>query len=142
MVDNNADAARLFLSNAGFLELTEGEATTLADFPVVTDSLGTDGGAEEGEGTDAELSGLNLAGLATAKLAAGLVEPGADTALPVLAEMVGVKDCRLQVNVDSKLACTERFTNRCCAGNPWFSLEVGRERDQQRAQMRGHKVAR
>ena len=99
MVDDNADTTRLLLSNAGLLKLAEGEATALADFPVVAHGLGMDGGAEEGDGADAELGSLGLAGLAAAKLATGLIEPGADTALPVLAEVVGVKDCRSQDNI-------------------------------------------
>lgn len=94
MVDNNADTTRLLLANTSLLELSQGEATALADLPVVAHGLRANGRTEEGEGADAELGSLSLAGLAATKLAAGLVEPGADTALPVLAEVVGVKDCR------------------------------------------------
>lgn len=54
----------------------------------------TDGGAEERERADTKLSSLGLAGCATAELAAWLVKPGADTELPILAEMVLVEDCR------------------------------------------------
>ena len=96
MVDDNADTTRLLLADTSLLELSQGEATALTDLPVVTDGLRTDSGAEEGEGANAELGGLRLTGLATTKLAAGLVEPGADTALPVLPEVVGVEDCRSQ----------------------------------------------
>ena len=96
VVDDDADTTRLLLSNAGLLQFAEGEATALADFPVVAHSLGADGGAEEGEGADTKRSGLGLAGLAAAKFAAWLVEPSADTALPVLTEVVGVKDYRAQ----------------------------------------------
>ena len=93
MVDDDADTTRLLLSNTSLLELAQGEATALTDFPVVAHSLGADGGAEEGQRADAELRGFRLAGLAAAELAPGLVEPGADSALPVLAEVVGVEDC-------------------------------------------------
>lgn len=93
MVDDDADTTRLLLADASLLELGQGEATALTDFPVVADGLRTDGGAEEGEGADAELSSLGLARVTAAELAAGLVEPGADTALPVLAEVVLVEDC-------------------------------------------------
>ena len=92
MVDDDADTAGLLLADAGLLELGEGEAAALADLAVVADRLRADGGAEEGQGTDAELRSLGLAGLTAAELAAGLVEPGADTALPVLAEVVAVED--------------------------------------------------
>lgn len=93
VVDDDADTTRLLLADTSLLELGEGEATALTDFPVVADGLRTDGGAEESEGTNAELSSLLLARVAAAELAARLVEPGADTALPVLAEVVGVEDC-------------------------------------------------
>ena len=96
VVDDNADTTRLLLADTSLLELSQGEATALTDLPVVADGLRADSGAEEGEGADTELGSLLLAGLAAAKLAAGLVEPGADTALPVLAEVVGVKDCGTQ----------------------------------------------
>ena len=92
VVDDDADATRLLLANTGLLEFSQGETAALTDFAVVAHSLRTHGGAEEGEGADTERGGLGLASLATAELAAGLVEPGADTALPVLAEVVGVED--------------------------------------------------
>lgn len=92
MVDDDADTTRLLLANTSLLDLSQGEATTLTDFPVVADGLRTDSGAEEGEGANAELGSLGLAGSAAAELAAGLVEPGADPGLPILAEMVLVED--------------------------------------------------
>ena len=98
MVDDNADTTRLLLADTSLLELSQGEATALTDLPVVTDGLRANGGAEEGEGADTELGGLRLAGLTAAELAAGLVEPSADTALPVLAEVVGVEDCGSQAS--------------------------------------------
>ena len=92
VVDDDTDTAGSLAADTSLLELGEGESTALTDLAVVADSLATDGGAEEGQGTDAELRSLGLAGLTAAELAAGLVEPGADTALPVLAEVVGVED--------------------------------------------------
>ena len=97
MVNNDTDTPRLLPSNAGLLELQEGESTTLTDFAVVANGLATDSGAEEVEGAHAEGGSLGLAGVASAELASGLVEPGADTALPVLPEVVGVEDCRLKL---------------------------------------------
>ena len=96
VVDDNADTTGSLAADTGLLQLGQGEATALPDLAVVADSLCTDSGAEEFEGADTKGSSLGLAGLAAAKLAAGLVEPGADTALPVLAEVVGVKDCGTQ----------------------------------------------
>ena len=92
VVDDNADTTGSLAADTGLLQLGQGEATALPDLAVVADSLGTDGGAEELEGADAESGGLSLAGLATAELASGLVEPGAHAQLPVLPEVVGVED--------------------------------------------------
>ena len=92
VVNNDTNTTSLLLANTSLLQLGEGEATALTDFPVVSDSLGTDGGAEESKGTDTKLSSLGLAGCATTELAAGLVEPGANTELPILAEVVLVED--------------------------------------------------
>ena len=54
----------------------------------------TDGGgrrqeerAEEVEGADAERGSLGFASVASAKLATWLIKPGANTTLPVLAEV-------------------------------------------------------
>ena len=92
MVNNDTNRASLLATNTSLLQLSEGETTAFPDLAVVADRLRADGGAEEGQGTDAELRSLGLAGLTAAELAAGLVEPGADTALPVLAEVVAVED--------------------------------------------------
>ena len=92
VVDNNADTTRLLPSDTCLLKLGKGESTALTDLRVVADSLCTDGWAEELEGTDTEGSSLGLAGLTATKFASRLVEPGADTALPVLAEVVCVED--------------------------------------------------
>jgi len=70
VVDNNANATRFFLANASLLDLGQCETTALAELAVVTDSLCSDGGAEEGERANAERGGLSLAGLTAAKLAA------------------------------------------------------------------------
>ena len=92
MVNNNANRASLLATNTSLLQLSEGETTAFPDLAVVTNGLSTDSGAEEVEGTDTKASGLLLAGLATAELTTGLVEPCADTDLPVLAEVVLVED--------------------------------------------------
>ena len=92
MVDDDANTAGSLAADTSLLELSEGESTALTDLAVVADGLATDGGAEEGKGTDTEDSSLLRAGLAATKLASGLVEPGAHAQLPVLAEVVLVKD--------------------------------------------------
>lgn len=96
MVHNNTEAPGLLPANTSLLQFCEGESTTLPDFAVVSDSLGTDGGAEEGERANAKGCGFSLAGIATAELAPWLVKPGADSALPVLSEVVIVEDCALR----------------------------------------------
>lgn len=93
VVNNNADTTGLLLADASLLELSKSEASSLAKLPVVADGLGTDSGTEEGKRANAKCGRLGFAGLATAELASGLVEPGLDTGLPVLAEMVLVEDC-------------------------------------------------
>lgn len=99
MVNNDADATSFLLTNACLLEFSKREPSALANLPVVAYSLGTDSGAEEGERTDTKLGGFGLTSLTTAELAAGLVEPGADTALPVLAKVVLMEDCRRAVSL-------------------------------------------
>lgn len=92
VIDDDANTACLFAVDTCLLELSEGESTTFTEFSVVANGLGTDSGAEECEGADAELGSLGFAGCASAKFATGLVEPGAHAALPVLAEMVTVEN--------------------------------------------------
>lgn len=93
MIDNDTDSPGLLPADSGLLELGKCESTALTDFAVVADGLRADSGTEERLGADAEGGGLGFAGIAAAELAPRLVEPGADTALPVLAEMVRVEDC-------------------------------------------------
>ena len=92
MVDDDANTTGSLAADTSLLELAEREATAFTELAVVADGLATDGGAEESKGTDTKLSSLGLAGCATTELAAGLVEPGADSALPVLAEVVRMED--------------------------------------------------
>lgn len=91
MVNDNANTACFFAVDTDFLQLSKGETAALADLTVVADGLGTNGGAEESEWADTKGSSLGLAGIASAEFATGLIEPGAHPALPVFAEMVGVK---------------------------------------------------
>ena len=114
MINNDADAPCPLAPNASSLEFREGEATALTDFTVVTDSLATDGRAQELERADTERGGLCLASSPAAQLASRLVDPGADAALPVLPEVVAVEDCKgLRWG-----QTTQRRTHRCCVQNP------------------------
>jgi hypothetical protein len=92
VVDNDANATRLLPADAGLLQFGQGEATALADLAVVTRSRGADSGTEKGKGANTQSRDLGLASVATAELATGLIKPGLDPALPILAEVVGVKD--------------------------------------------------
>ena len=94
MVNNNSNTTSLLPSDTSLLELGESESTTLTDLAVVADGLATDGGTKEREGADTESGGLGLAGIASAQFTPWLVEPSANTALPVLAEVVSVEDCK------------------------------------------------
>ena len=92
MVDNNSDTTGLFPSNPCLLEFGKGESAALTNFAVVADSLRANGRAKEGKWANAKGGSLGLASGPSAELAARLVEPGADAALPVLPEMVGGED--------------------------------------------------
>jgi len=92
VVNNDTDTTRLFAVDTRLLKLGESESATFTELAVVANSLAADGGAEKCEGADAELSGLDFAGCASAKLACGLIEPGAHAALPILVEVVIVKN--------------------------------------------------
>jgi len=92
VVYDNTNAACLFAVDTSLFELCQGESTAFTEFSVVSNSLATDSGAEECEGADTKLGGLGFASCTSANLAAGLIEPGAHAALPVLAEVVTVKN--------------------------------------------------
>jgi len=92
MINNNAHPTRFFLPNPSLLKLSKREPTPLTHFPVVSHRLSADCRAEQGERADTEGSGFGFACGAAAELASWLVEPGADAALPVLAEMVRVEN--------------------------------------------------
>ena len=127
VVDDNTNTTSGLATNTSLLQLSEGETTALTDLAVVAYGLSTDGGTEEGEGTNAKSCGLLLASLTAAKLAAWLVKPGADTQLPVLVEVIVVEDCTRLRKVFS-LRCSNQLhnsnlTHRCCAQNPWRLLQ-------------------
>lgn len=92
VVDDDTDTTSLLLSDSGLLELSESESTSLPQLAVVSHGLSTNGWAERCDGADTESSRLGLAGCATTELASWLIEPGANSALPVLTEMVIVED--------------------------------------------------
>jgi hypothetical protein len=74
------------------LELLESETTTRARAHAVFSRGALDDGTEETlNGTREDAGSLLLTGLTAAKVASGLVEPGANAQLPVLVE-VGVGD--------------------------------------------------
>jgi hypothetical protein len=92
VVDGNADGERLLPRHAGGLELLKGEASALSQATVVAESGAADGGTEELGRSDTGAGGLALASDPSRLLAAGLVEPGLDPALPVLPEVIPMKD--------------------------------------------------
>jgi hypothetical protein len=96
VVDDDAEPERLLAGDAGLLELPKREAAALADLAVVAHSRRAHGRPQLGERAHAEGRSLSDAGVTAAELAPGLVEPGADVALPVLAEVVAGEDCRQQ----------------------------------------------
>jgi hypothetical protein len=93
VVNDNTNTKCFFAVDTNLLQLSKGETTALADLTVVSDGLGSNGGAEESKGTDTKGGSLGLTGIASTEFATGLVEPGTYPALPVFAEMVGVEYC-------------------------------------------------
>lgn len=94
MVHNDTNTASLFPSDTSLLEFGKCESATLPDLAVVANSLRTNSRSEKGSGADAKGGGLSFACCASAKLASWLVEPSANSALPVLSEMITVEDYR------------------------------------------------
>ena len=92
VVNNDTDTTCLFAVDTCLLKLSESESAAFTELAIVANSLATDSGAEMCEGADAELGGLGFAGRAPAKLASGLIEPGAHAALPILMEVVTVEN--------------------------------------------------
>lgn len=120
VVDGDADGLGLLLAQARSLDLLGGEALALtaasgvsdanerrwgqryslrggerlahAQLGVVLERGASDSRAEGLDGAEAESGGLGLASVAARLLGAGLVEPDLDATLPVLAEVVVVKD--------------------------------------------------
>lgn len=92
VINNDTDRASLLATNTSLLQFGKSETAAFPELAVVTNGLPTDSGAKEGERADTETSGLLLAGLAATELTTGLVEPCADTELPVLTEVVLVEN--------------------------------------------------
>ena len=92
MVDGNTDGAGVLLAETGSLDLLNGETTAGADLGVVSESGASDSRAEGLDGSETELGSLSLTSSTSPLLGTGLVEPDLDPALPVLAEVVIVKD--------------------------------------------------
>lgn len=88
VVDGNTNGPGFLLGDTSGLELLKGKTTASTDLDVVLDGRAPDSGAKETvNGTRGSGSSLLDAVQATTLLPARLVEPGADPALPVLAEV-------------------------------------------------------
>ena len=92
VIDHDTNTTSLLPTNASFLQFSESKSTSLLEFSVIADCLGTDGGSEQGERANTEGGSLDLAGLSPTDFGAWLIEPGADPALPVFSEMVCVEN--------------------------------------------------
>ena len=72
-----------------YLELVKGETTTSTELGVVLDGGATDGGADQAiDGARGDTGGLLDTRDTSGLLATRLVQPGLDTRLPVLAEVL------------------------------------------------------
>jgi len=92
VVNGDTDGASVLLAQTGSLDLLNGETTAGSDLGVVSEGGASDGGAEGLNGSETELGSLGLTSSASPLLGTGLVEPDLDPTLPVLAEVVVVKD--------------------------------------------------
>jgi len=92
VVDGDTERESLLATNTGSSELLLGESTTSTELHVVTLSRASNGGSEELSRAESSLDGLCLAMEAARVLLAGLIEPGLDTGLPILAEMIPVEN--------------------------------------------------
>lgn len=92
VVNDDTNTTCLFAVDTCLLQFSQSESATLTELAVVTNSLATDSRAEMCEGANTELGSLDFAGCASAKLASGLIEPGAHAALPILVEVITVKN--------------------------------------------------
>ena len=92
MVDNDTNRARLILANPSLFELEQRESTALAELRVVAHSLAVDSGTELLQGAHTEPCCLFLPRTAASELATRLVEPRPDAGLPVLVEVIIMKD--------------------------------------------------
>ena len=92
MINNDSNTTSLLPANTGLFQFSESKATTLPEFSVIADCLGTNSGSEQGQRANTEGSSLGRAGLSSANLGAWLIEPSADPALPVFSEVVCVEN--------------------------------------------------
>ncbi len=93
VINNNTNTESLLPSNTCLFQFTQCETTSFTDFTVVANGLSTNGGAEEGKGTNTEGGSFSFTSVAAAEFSSWLIKPCADAALPVLVEMVVVEDC-------------------------------------------------
>src|SRR6266404_760314 len=91
MVDHDAEPQCGLAANTGFLQLSKSKATTLTYLCVVSYCLTAYGRAKKSKGPHTESCGLGFASITPAELASGLIEPSLDMALPVFAEVIGMK---------------------------------------------------
>ena len=92
MVNDDTDTSGLFPPDTSFFEFRESEATALTQLAVVAEGLAANCRAQMAKGADSKAGRFCFACSASAELAPGLVEPGADAALPVLMEVIDGED--------------------------------------------------
>ena len=87
VVDRNTNRSGKLHTQTDSFDLVEGEASAETKTVLVTSILSANSGSEFIERARGSGSGSSSAGLESSLLATGLVEPGSDVALPVLAQM-------------------------------------------------------
>eukprot|EP01084_Bolivina_argentea_P086974 157153_1 len=88
VINGDANATGRLHGDLGGLKLGKSETTASTHTHVVLDGGATDGGAQEVDGAGSHLLGLGDASVTASLLLGGLVEPGHNVTLPVLAEVL------------------------------------------------------
>jgi hypothetical protein len=92
VVHGDAETLSLLPPDTGLLQLCESESTSFPKLAVISDSLSSDCRTKLGERAYTEAGCFGLASSAAPELASRLIKPGFHAALPVLAEVVRVKN--------------------------------------------------
>jgi hypothetical protein len=87
VIDGDSDSSSKFDTQTNRLDFSKSETLAESGSMTIADSLASDGGSKSIERSGSSGGSSGSAGSESSALAAGLVEPDLDVALPVLSEM-------------------------------------------------------